>query len=519
MKPSKHNNPESWRRDDVNLRRALQQRNSNLPLLPEGFADRLMSQLTPPEAQPRRRHLWPWFAAALSTAALVALVFLLNSPEQSQRLAEAERIEPAAVEENADESLMVSENAIETMETDHLSAKKTLTTNAKGETKKNAAEKTISGSDASAVSCFPADTSVSASADTATVNPASPSTPIAAPPVLSPADLDHLDHLIADAGKDDNNNKERIAREKMTETAKVEKLGKAEKMAETTERRSPKLALAANIGLVGGGSSTSDHISHYGDVDNFLQETAAAAKPANYYLPVGDGYTYAFTSDASEKTEIDAENKPDGIDGKDSSNHNGGSSVSNAYLESFYQMYAQLERQQTPVEEAHHQLPFTVGVSLRLPLSARWAIGSGLNYTRLASTFDYGSKEAYDHTVQRLHYLGIPVRCDYQLFQRPHWNIYVDLGGSVEIPLTGTASTDRIFYDGRRVSKGENRLSAPVQFSIGGGVGVQFSINRHIGLYAEPQVQWFIPTGSNIETYRTTHPFHFVPTFGVRWTM
>lgn len=476
MKPSKHNNPDSWRRDDVNLRRALQQRNSNLPLLPEGFADRLMEKIeeedavtasTKPATKTKRRYLWPIIGTALSTAALLALVFILNRPssDSQQTLARDEEKVYETVEANE------THEDNETNEAD-----KTHEDNETHEVNTPLKADRIYAANQSHSSNEPANEPVdepvnepSQPADTsATPSPATPHT-------LSPVDLDHLDHLVADAVKNKQSHYKK----------EVHSTGSAQVRSAREEHKASRqlLALAVNVGTAGG--LNSGGVNEGDDIENYIgrvNKPLSNGKPANYYLAAGNGYTYNYTKSYND----------------------------DSYTPSLLI---------TPVEETHHQLPFSAGVSLRLPLTDRWALSSGLTYTLLTSTFDNGMIAYYDHTTQRLHYLGIPLRCDVQLFRRRHWSIYADLGGSVEIPLQATTRLESVKSDGEVTFINEKRLHAPVQFSIGGGAGVQYSFNNHLGIYAEPQLQWFVPTSSSIETYRTVHPFHFVPSFGIRWEL
>jgi RNA polymerase sigma-70 factor (ECF subfamily) len=47
---------------------------------------------------------------------------------------------------------------------------------------------------------------------------------------------------------------------------------------------------------------------------------------------------------------------------------------------------------------------------------------------------------------------------------------------------------------------------------------MQYHLTRNIGFFIEPSLQYFIPTKSNIETYRTEHPFTFTLPLGIRFT-
>ncbi len=169
---------------------------------------------------------------------------------------------------------------------------------------------------------------------------------------------------------------------------------------------------------------------------------------------------------------------------------------------------------QTSGEEKYYSMPITLGINIRWNMTQRWALESGLNYTYLYSS----SKDEYDHTRQQIHYLGIPLRGLWQFFQRRHWSIYVSAGGSIEFPVSATNTTSHVAIDHPTATE-TSTLSAPIQFSTDIGLGVQYSLSRHLGFFAEPRLQWHIPTGSSIETYYTRHPLHFNPTLGLRLTL
>lgn len=457
MRSSKHNNPESWRRDDVNLRRALQQRNSNLPLLPEDFADRVMKKVeaeipapttattsAEPAAKTKRRYLWPIVATALSTAALLALVFILNRPitNSQQTLAREEDKVNETVE------TLEANETHETYETDE-----THEVNATHKANRFYAANLSRSSNESfnepANEPFiePVNEPVQPADSSATdVSPATPLT-------LSPVDLDQLDQLVAKASKNTYMIKEeRDAREK------------------TTPQQASRLALALNLSMSGSDRSSSD-ISHL---------SRPSDKAARYFLPAGNGYTYDLNNQEAVRKS----------------------------------MILEYRSSQTSVEEKYYSMPITLGINIRWNMTQRWALESGLNYTYLYSS----SKDEYDHTRQQIHYLGIPLRGLWQFFQRRHWSIYVSAGGSIEFPVSATNTTSHVAIEQPTITE-TSTLSAPIQFSTDIGLGVQYSLSRHLGFFAEPRLQWHIPTGSNIETYYTRHPLHFNPSLGLRLTL
>ncbi len=87
----------------------------------------------------------------------------------------------------------------------------------------------------------------------------------------------------------------------------------------------------------------------------------------------------------------------------------------------------------------------------------------------------------------------------------------------LEMPVHATLHSD-YFIDGKHEADEKTTFKAPWQFSTHFGIGLQFNITPSIGIFAEPSLQYFIPTGSSIETYRTEHPFGFNLPLGIRFT-
>ena len=166
---------------------------------------------------------------------------------------------------------------------------------------------------------------------------------------------------------------------------------------------------------------------------------------------------------------------------------------------------------------SHHYMPLTWSLALRYRLSNSIGIETGLNYSLLRSEFEIGSSMNCIRNQQTIHYLGIPLKGTYSIFANNKWNLYGSLGLTFDIPLYAPLKTSYII-DG--VSELENKTTqkAPLQWSIGAGVGLQYNFTPNFGLFIEPSLQYYIPTGSSIETYRTEHPFMFSLPLGLRIT-
>ena len=164
---------------------------------------------------------------------------------------------------------------------------------------------------------------------------------------------------------------------------------------------------------------------------------------------------------------------------------------------------------------SHHYFPISVAISLQHQFNNSIGLESGLSYTLLASQFVSGTGQDGIVENQKIHYLGIPLKLSYNWLNIKNWDIYSSAGISFEIPINTSFSTD---YQLRTISllNESDSFNAPCQWSVSIGAGVQYNINSHWGIFIEPNAQYFIPNGSDIETYRTEHPFSISLPIGVR---
>ncbi len=76
---------------------------------------------------------------------------------------------------------------------------------------------------------------------------------------------------------------------------------------------------------------------------------------------------------------------------------------------------------------------------------------------------------------QKLHYIGIPVRANWNFFDKDRFTLYVAAGGMIEKCVYGKLGS-------------EKQTVKPVQLSVAGAVGAQFNATKHVGIYVEPGV-------------------------------
>ncbi|MDE7122986.1 MAG: porin family protein [Alistipes sp.] len=154
-----------------------------------------------------------------------------------------------------------------------------------------------------------------------------------------------------------------------------------------------------------------------------------------------------------------------------------------------------------PVEYRHLQ-PVSVGLAVRWGFSRGLSLAAGANYTLLRSEARLeGSGRWVD---QRLHFVGLPVRLDWQYLEHGPLSLYIGAGGQVEKCVAAR-------LDGQRVDE------PGVQWSLTAAAGVQCGLGGVVALYAEPEAAWYV-NDTRLRTSRTDHPLSFTLRFGVRFS-
>ena len=168
------------------------------------------------------------------------------------------------------------------------------------------------------------------------------------------------------------------------------------------------------------------------------------------------------------------------------------------------------------VAQYTHQLPFNIQLTLSRQLTSRLSIETGLGYTQMRSTIMTGSTMAYIQEQQRLRYLGIPLRFGWQWYSKAHLSLYTSAGGMLELPIRSTLNVKHVANDITTFGK-ETRLDVPCQWSMSLGLGIQYDLTPHLGIYMEPSLQYFFDDGSDLKSYRTEHLLTITLPLGLRF--
>lgn len=153
-----------------------------------------------------------------------------------------------------------------------------------------------------------------------------------------------------------------------------------------------------------------------------------------------------------------------------------------------------------------HHAPYSLGVSVRLPLNERLALTSGLVYTRLKSDFSSSDKE------QILHYVGVPLGVTYTIWGYKRFNVYAIGGMQADFNVKASVKKHDLAHD---ANIGKDR----VQFSALAGPGLQFDLSQALGIYVEPTARYNFNNGSDIENYFKEKPWNININAGLRLSL
>lgn len=164
------------------------------------------------------------------------------------------------------------------------------------------------------------------------------------------------------------------------------------------------------------------------------------------------------------------------------------------------------------ISDVKYSVPLNVGVQAQLKLTERLALGVGLNYSMLRSSYEGLLNKRYYDVDQTLHYIGVPVNLYISLMDSKNFYLYANAGGSIEKGVR--ASYKLTSYDGD-VKRFKDDVEG-VQYSINGGFGLEYKFANKFGLYLEPGVVYYFD--SDVEaSIRTAQPLQIEAEIGLRF--
>ena len=167
--------------------------------------------------------------------------------------------------------------------------------------------------------------------------------------------------------------------------------------------------------------------------------------------------------------------------------------------------------QKSPQGKAKHHAPVSVGMQFAFGIAPRLSLSTGVVYTRTSSDF-YPYAPNNDYNVhQVLHYVGIPVGLNYELWRSGGFHAYVMAGAEAAYNVKNDTDEDGT----RKQDVKRDR----VQFSGKASLGAQYDISPSVGLYIEPGAKYYFDNGSDIENTFKDKKLNFNLQFGLRFNL
>lgn len=181
-----------------------------------------------------------------------------------------------------------------------------------------------------------------------------------------------------------------------------------------------------------------------------------------------------------------------------------------------------LAPKETGIEEtstkSSYGIPLSFGAGVRFDLSDRWSIGTGVNYTLLTRQFhgkytkinEAGAiKSSTSSDIRNTqHFVGVPVNIFYDIIDNRNISLYAYAGGAAE-----KCVADK--YDVLSTTITHERETSGVQMSANIGMGVEFLLGKHLGLYIDPSLRYYFNNGQP-KSIRTVQPLMLGFEMGIR---
>lgn len=168
--------------------------------------------------------------------------------------------------------------------------------------------------------------------------------------------------------------------------------------------------------------------------------------------------------------------------------------------------------------QSTYGLPLSAGVGVKLDFNPKWSLGVGVNYSLLTRKF-FGNytlvneegvtERAVSSDIRNSQqYIGIPVNVFYNILDSEYMNFYAYAGGTAEKCISDK-------YDLLNTDIVHTEKVKGVQLSANVGLGVEFLLGQHLGLYIDPSLRYYFNNGQP-KSIRTAQPLMLGFEMGLR---
>lgn len=164
-----------------------------------------------------------------------------------------------------------------------------------------------------------------------------------------------------------------------------------------------------------------------------------------------------------------------------------------------------------PVDQPTYYMPLSFGAQLKLPLTERFSLGIGADYTYIVTRYASLVNSVYfADTYTQLHYVGIPVTLNWNLFDSGRFGSYATAGGMID-----KCVASRYVYGSNVLRKSVDGF----QYSVMAGFGLEYWLVDNMGLYLDPSVVYYFGNEAHPQplSIRTAEPLQIRFEAGLRF--
>lgn len=167
-------------------------------------------------------------------------------------------------------------------------------------------------------------------------------------------------------------------------------------------------------------------------------------------------------------------------------------------------------------EKTYHHIPLTFSLSLSKKINERWAVETGVRYTYLRSDFTI-INDLQTEKMQKIHYVGIPLKGSFHIWNNRKLSIYTSAGIALDIPVRSYLE-EVVSENEQIIDQRKSTLHPSVQWSANWGVGIQYQLAPSVGIYTEPTLNYYFNNGNSLNTIRKEQPFNVTLPIGIRFS-
>ena len=171
----------------------------------------------------------------------------------------------------------------------------------------------------------------------------------------------------------------------------------------------------------------------------------------------------------------------------------------------------------TELGDSRFSIPLSFGIGVKIELTEKWSLGTGVSYSFLSRKFNGDFLKIEDGSIaeytkseisNQQHYIGIPLNAYYNIISKERVNFYAYAGGAVEKCIANNYS----ILESKSTHK---EKASGVQWSANIGVGVEFMMGKHLGIYLDPSARYYFDC-KQPKSIRTSQPLMFGVELGLR---